>query len=177
MKSWWQILPQHQSTHLRGPESASINPSFQTSLHKIFKNCFYVNLTSQHSHFEVLLLSKFWSERGISIDTDSGTLRYVLWCCGSICHQLFILIQIHSKHTVIWCIFAFYLAHLFELFIEVIKGERERSFKVCRIECVQICNSNLPSYYTEKTVKALYWFNTFQIKNSIHSAVAAIILK
>ena len=37
-----------------------------------------VNLTLQHSHLEVLLLSKFWPERGISIDTDSGPLRYVL---------------------------------------------------------------------------------------------------
>ena len=32
------------------------NPYFQTSLHKIIKNYFYeVNLTSQHSHLEVLL--------------------------------------------------------------------------------------------------------------------------
>ena len=24
---------------------------------------------------------------GISFDADSGPLRYVLWCCGGICHQ------------------------------------------------------------------------------------------
>ena len=47
----------------------SWNPPFQTSLLKIFKNCF--------------LWSKFGSERGISIDADSGSLGYVLWCCGS----------------------------------------------------------------------------------------------
>ena len=35
------LLPQNQSTYPRGPESASIeNPPFQTSLYKIFKNCF-----------------------------------------------------------------------------------------------------------------------------------------
>ena len=48
-------------TYLRGLESGSIEiPPFQTSLHRI-----QVNLTSQHSHLdlEVLLLSKFWSER------------------------------------------------------------------------------------------------------------------
>ena len=42
------------------------NPPFQTSLHKIFKNCFYdVNLVSQCSHLQVFLLSKFGSERGV----------------------------------------------------------------------------------------------------------------
>ena len=41
------------------------NPPFQTSLHKIFKNWFFeVNLTSQCSHLEVILLSKFGSEGG-----------------------------------------------------------------------------------------------------------------
>ena len=40
VNGWWQILPQHQSTYLRGPESASIEIPLQTSLHKIFKNCF-----------------------------------------------------------------------------------------------------------------------------------------
>ena len=36
------------------------------------------------------LLLKFYevrSERGVSIDSDSGPPRYVLWCCGGICHQ------------------------------------------------------------------------------------------
>ena len=37
---------------------------------------------------------------GISIDADSGPLRYVLWCCDSICHQLFSFIQVGSGHAV-----------------------------------------------------------------------------
>ena len=48
------------------------------------------------------LLSKFGSERGISIDADSGPPRYVLWCCGSICHQLLTFFQIGCGHTVNW---------------------------------------------------------------------------
>ena len=66
VKSWWQILPQHQSTYLRGPEYASIEiPPFRPHFIKFSKTVFYeVNLTSQQSHLEVLLLSKFWSERG-----------------------------------------------------------------------------------------------------------------
>ena len=43
---------------------------------------------------------KWGLKGGISIDADSGPLRYVLWCCGSICHQLFTFIQIYSGHTV-----------------------------------------------------------------------------
>ena len=69
---------------------------------KTVQNCLNeVNLTSQHSHLKVLLLSKIWSEREkFSIDANSGPLRYVLWCCGSICHQPFTFIQIYSGHTV-----------------------------------------------------------------------------
>ena len=37
---------------------------------------------------------------GISIDADSGPLRYVLWCCSGICHQPDTFIQIGSGHTV-----------------------------------------------------------------------------
>ena len=37
---------------------------------------------------------------GISIDADSGLLKYVVWCCGSICRQLLTFIQICSGHTV-----------------------------------------------------------------------------
>ena len=36
----------------------------------------------------------------ISIDADSGPSRYVLWWCGSICHQPFTFIQVDSGHTV-----------------------------------------------------------------------------
>ena len=66
VRSWWQILPQHQSTYLGGPESASIEiPPFRPHFIKFSKTVFYeVNLTSQRSHLEVLLISKFGSERG-----------------------------------------------------------------------------------------------------------------
>ena len=60
VNGWWQILSQHQSTYLRGPESVSIEiPPFLFSKTVSYE----VNLTTQHSHLEVLLLSKFWSER------------------------------------------------------------------------------------------------------------------
>ena len=55
-----------------------------TSLHKIFKNCFYeVNLVSQYSHLEVILLSKVGSD----IDADSGP------------HDFLTFIQIGSGYT------------------------------------------------------------------------------
>ena len=41
------------------------------------------------------------SERGISIDADSGPPRYLLWCCGGICHELLTFIQIGCGHTVL----------------------------------------------------------------------------
>ena len=54
---------QHQSKYLRGPESASIEiPPFQTSLHKIKKKELFLNLDSQCSHLEVLLLINFGYE-------------------------------------------------------------------------------------------------------------------
>ena len=43
-----------------------------------------------------------WGLKGeILFDADSGPLRYLLWCCGSICHQLLTFIQIGYGHTVI----------------------------------------------------------------------------
>ena len=73
------LLPQHQSTHPKGPESASIEiPPFRSDLIKFSKTVFYeVNFVSQCSLLQVHLLSKFGSERGISIDADSGPLGYV----------------------------------------------------------------------------------------------------
>ena len=110
VKSWWQILPQHQSTYyivcstyLRAPESASIEiPLFRPHFIKVSKTVF---LWSK-SYFTTLkfigtFISKFWSERGMSIVTDSGPpLRHVLWYCGSFCHQLFSFIPIGCGHTV-----------------------------------------------------------------------------
>ena len=37
---------------------------------------------------------------GISINADSGPPRYVLWCCGSICHEVLTFIQFGCGHTV-----------------------------------------------------------------------------
>ena len=61
------------------------NPLFQTSLHKIFKNCFLWSKSclAMFTFREVLLLSKFGLKGGILIDAHSETLRYVLLCCGS----------------------------------------------------------------------------------------------
>ena len=61
--------------------TASIEiPPFRLYFIKFSKTVFYeVNLTSQCSHLEVLLISKFVDMiRGISNDVDSGPLRYVL---------------------------------------------------------------------------------------------------
>ena len=49
-----------------------------------------------------ILGSEVWkapSEREDSIDVDFGPHRYVLWCWGSICHQVFTFVQI--GHTVL----------------------------------------------------------------------------
>ena len=43
---------------------------------------------------------KWGLKGGISIDADSGPPRYVLWCCGGICHQPDTFIQSVSGHTV-----------------------------------------------------------------------------
>ena len=59
---------------------------------------------------------KWGLKGGISIDADSGPLRHVLWCCGSICHQLLTFIQICYGHTVVYYVckilFRLYLALL-----------------------------------------------------------------
>ena len=42
-----------------------------------------------------------WGLKGwISIDADSGPLRYILWCCGSRHQEEFTFIQIGLSHTV-----------------------------------------------------------------------------
>ena len=63
-------------TYLGGPESASIEiPPFRSHFIKFSKTVSHeVNLTLQHSHLDVLLQSKFWSES----DADSGPPRYEL---------------------------------------------------------------------------------------------------
>ena len=49
---------------------------------------------------------KWGLKGGISIDADSGPPRYVLWCCGGICHQVLTFFQIGCGHTVICMIFS-----------------------------------------------------------------------
>ena len=104
VKSWWQILPQYQSTY---PKRLRIcinwNPPFQTKLY-LLKVPLNVNILKQDLLNKKGFLKILWSEvwRGISIDAGSGPLRYLL-CCGIIiCHQLFTFIQIGSGHTVTW---------------------------------------------------------------------------
>ena len=95
VRSWWQILPQHQSTYLRSPESASLK-ILLFKLHLIkFSNFFFMSKLC----FTIFTFRGTF-KGGILIDADSDPLSYVLWCCGSICHQPDTFIQIGSGHTV-----------------------------------------------------------------------------
>ena len=58
--------------------------------------------TYQKTIFENFM--KWCLKGGISIDTDSGPLGYVLWFCGSRSQDFFTFIQIGSGHTVIYSI-------------------------------------------------------------------------
>ena len=66
VRSWWQILPQHQSTCPRDQESALMEISpFRPHFIKFSKTIFYeVNLASQCSHLEELLVSRFGPNSG-----------------------------------------------------------------------------------------------------------------
>ena len=55
----------------------------------------------------------------IAIDADSGPLRYVLWCCGSICHQLFTFIQIGCGHTKLKCHVLKYVCKKINVFFDL----------------------------------------------------------
>ena len=70
------MLSQHQSTYSGGPESVSFEiPPLRPHFINFSKTVFCeVNLVSQCLHLEVLLLSKFVSARGHSINADSGPL-------------------------------------------------------------------------------------------------------
>ena len=46
------------------------------------------------------LLHKKRLKGGISIYADFGPPRYVLWCCGGICHEVLTFFQIGCGHTV-----------------------------------------------------------------------------
>ena len=48
----------------------------------------------------IWIFFKWGLKVGISIDADSGPLRYLLWSCSSICYQPFTFIQVISGHTV-----------------------------------------------------------------------------
>ena len=47
------------------------------------------------------LLHKRRLKGGISIHADFGPPRYVLWCCGGICHEVLTFFQIGCGHTVV----------------------------------------------------------------------------
>ena len=68
-------------------EKKDKNIPFGTHFINFLKTISYeVNLTSQCSHLELLLISKVLGlEGGIFNDADSGPRRYVLSCCSSIC--------------------------------------------------------------------------------------------
>ena len=54
---------------------------------------------------------KWGLKGGISTDAESGPPRYVLWCCGGICHQPDTFIQIASGRTVYGCTFLELILH------------------------------------------------------------------
>ena len=83
-----------------------------------------------------------WGLKGkISIYADSGPLRYVLWCFGSISHQLFTFIHIYSGHTV-----SARLLHVNARVRELPKPGKRRSFPkiclFCRVDLLQQTNSS-----------------------------------
>ena len=73
VQSSWVLLPQHQSTCQRGPEFASISNS--NLLSKSTFKCEHCE--TRFTEFLKILWSEVW---------NSGPLRYVLWCCCSICY-------------------------------------------------------------------------------------------
>ena len=67
-----------------------------------------VNVVKQDLLNKKQFLKILWSEvwkGGISIDTDSGPLWYVLLCCGSRSQDFFTFIQIGSGHTVLTIVY------------------------------------------------------------------------
>ena len=61
------------------------NPPFQTQIYLV-KVPLNVNIVKQDLLYKkqfLKILLKWCLRGGISIDTDSGPLGYVLWCCGS----------------------------------------------------------------------------------------------
>ena len=96
VRTWWQIPPQHQSTYLRGP-------NFFGSL-RIFFALQNIKDWTKVVPWKKKICSwnfmKWGLKEGISIDADSGPPRYVLWCCGGICHQFLTFFQIGCGHTV-----------------------------------------------------------------------------
>ena len=74
---------------------------------KLNKSCsFEKNFLFLKKKFVSLKKKFFWNfmkwglKGGISIYADSGPPRYVLWCCGGICHEVLTFIQIGCGHTV-----------------------------------------------------------------------------
>ena len=100
VRTSWQIQPQHQSTYLGGPESASFEiPSFKPHFIKFQKKFFsdwkkfkeqllfgFLCIVKQKKLSERFLKNLLHKKRlkgGISIDADSKPSR----CCDGICHQ------------------------------------------------------------------------------------------
>ena len=77
------------------------NPPFGPHFKFFSKTVSYqVNLTLQHSHLEVLLLSRFWSERRIHFFFDTEPQGYKFSCCDGCGLGIFSFIQIAFGHAV-----------------------------------------------------------------------------
>ena len=98
---WGNMVPR------RPRISINWSPPFQTQIYLV-KVTLSVNIVKQDLLHRKTVFENFmkWSLKGgISIDTDSGMLRYALWCCGRRSQDFFTFIQIVSNHTVSYCIF------------------------------------------------------------------------
>ena len=106
-KKWGLRAKYHRSIKVHTQESQNqhhLKPSFQTQIYLV-KVPLNVNIVKKI----LSIKNSFWkfhevrSKRTIvmqSSNADSGPLRYFLWCCVSICQELFTFIYIGSGHTV-----------------------------------------------------------------------------
>ena len=97
VKKAWHLLPQHQSTYPRGPDSAPIEIPFQTQIHLV-----KVPLNVKIVKKDLLHKNSFWKMyevRSKRVDFNwCRPLGYVLWCCGSRSQDFFTFIQTGSGH-------------------------------------------------------------------------------
>ena len=110
------------------------NPTFQTSLPKILKNSFLLSKPC----FTMFTIRGIFTtyvnlglKGGISSDTDSGPLGYVLWCYGSRSQDFFTFIQIGSGHTVIHNFLNIFLFSQIKCFLKILVCQNMVFLDIC----------------------------------------------